>query len=33
MHQRLRDQPRWLAAMLRGHYAYFGIPGKGTGNT
>ena len=22
MHQRLRDQHRWLAAVLRGHYAY-----------
>lgn len=30
MHQRLRDQHRWLAAVLRGHYAYFGIPGNGT---
>lgn len=28
MHQRLRDQHRWLAAVLRGHYAYFGIPGN-----
>ena len=30
MHQRLRDQHRWLAAVLRGHYAYFGIPGNST---
>ncbi|MBV8135833.1 MAG: group II intron reverse transcriptase/maturase, partial [Deltaproteobacteria bacterium] len=30
MHQRLGDQHRWLAAMLRGHYAYFGIPGNST---
>src|SRR5206468_7090740 len=28
MHQRLRDQHIWLAAVLRGHYAYFGIPGN-----
>jgi RNA-directed DNA polymerase len=26
MHQRLRYQHRWLAAVLRGYYAYFGIP-------
>jgi hypothetical protein len=25
MHQRLRDQHRWLAAVLCGHDAYFGI--------
>jgi len=31
MHQRLRDQHRWLAAVLRGHYAYFGIPGNSYG--
>jgi hypothetical protein len=30
MHQRLGDQHRWLAAVLRGHYAYFGIPGNST---
>lgn len=30
MHQRLRDQHRWLAAVLRGHYAYVGIPGNST---
>jgi RNA-directed DNA polymerase len=30
MHQRLHDQHRWLAAVLRGHYAYFGIPGNST---
>jgi RNA-directed DNA polymerase len=30
MHQRLRDQHRRLAAVLRGHYAYFGIPGNST---
>lgn len=30
MHHRLGDQHRWLAAMLRGHYAYFGIPGNST---
>jgi RNA-directed DNA polymerase len=30
MHQWLRDQHRWLAAVLRGHYAYFGIPGNST---
>jgi hypothetical protein len=31
MHQRLRDQHRWLAVVLCGHYAnYFGIPGNST---
>ncbi len=30
MHQRLDDQHRWLATVLRGHYAYFGIPRNGT---
>jgi len=30
MHHRLGDQHRWLAAVLRGHYAYFGIPGNST---
>ncbi len=30
MHQRLRDQHAWLCSVLRGHYAYFGIPGNST---
>ena len=30
MHQRLRNQHMRLAAVLRGHYAYFGIPGNST---
>jgi len=30
MRQRLRDQRRWLAAVLRGHYAHFDIPGNST---
>lgn len=28
MHWRLRDQQRWLAAVLRGHYAYYGVTGN-----
>ena len=27
-HWRLRDQQHWLAAVLRGHYAYYGITGN-----
>jgi RNA-directed DNA polymerase len=31
MHQWLRDQHKWLTAVLRGHYAaYFGVPGNST---
>jgi RNA-directed DNA polymerase len=25
-HQPIPDQGRWLAAALRGHYAYYGVP-------
>jgi len=25
MHHRVRDQQRWLSAVLRGHYAYYGV--------
>jgi group II intron reverse transcriptase/maturase len=28
MHQPLQDQQRWLAAVLRGHYAYYGVRGN-----
>lgn len=28
MHQPLRDQKSWLAAVLRGHYAYYGVRGN-----
>jgi RNA-directed DNA polymerase len=30
MHHRFRDQHAWLCSVLRGHYAYFGIPGNST---
>jgi RNA-directed DNA polymerase len=26
MHRPLAEQHRWYASMLRGHYAYFGMP-------
>jgi len=25
-HQPVKDQGRWLASVLRGHYAYYGVP-------
>ena len=28
MHEPLRDQQSWLLRVLRGHYAYYGIPGN-----
>jgi RNA-directed DNA polymerase len=27
-HQAVRDQHKWLCAVLRGHYAYYGVPGN-----
>lgn len=30
-HDPLPDQSRWLGAILRGHYAYFGITGNADG--
>ena len=29
MHTRLREQHGWLARVLRGHYAYYGVTGNG----
>ena len=29
MHERIADQHRWLAQILRGHYAYYGVTGNG----
>ena len=31
MHTRLREQHGWLARVLRGHYAYYGVTGNSYG--
>jgi RNA-directed DNA polymerase len=28
MHQPIARQGRWLEAVVRGHYAYYGVPGS-----